>query len=231
MSLADARHRPFIDETMKLVSGALGAQRLVFYGVDRDCNLRDFVTQGVPDSMHQRYLRGMMAFDPLHIRRIAGHAGPLVRWRDATRYAPPEHVERYARFLRSYEGVDSLELMFRDGETIVAGLTVAWTERDAPPDRARFTLAATLQRYIEFSLLGRLASARSTWLEAACAFGLTPREREIAELVCLGHTNAAIATCLGIATSTVKTHLLSIFEKCEADSRAGLVGRLSDFSH
>lgn len=231
MSLADPRNRPFIDETLRLVGGALGVHRLVFYGVDRNRNLRDYVVRGVPDAMHQHYLRRMVAFDPLHIRRIAGHAGPLVRWRDASRYAPTEQVGIYARFLRRYGVVDALELMFRDGASIVAGLTVAWTERDPPQANAAPALAAQLQRYIEFSLTRRLGATRASWSETVRAFGLTPREREVAQLVCRGHTNQAIATCLDIAPSTVKTHLLRIFEKCQADSRAELVARLSDLSH
>jgi DNA-binding CsgD family transcriptional regulator len=228
MSLADARHRPFIDETMQLVRGALGAGQLVFYSVDRDWNLRDFVTQDVPEAMHQSYLRKMVAFDPLHIQRIARHAEPVTRWKDAARGAAPEHVHVFARFLRRYQVVDSLELMFREGATIVAGLNVAWTERDARPTQATVALAGQLQRYIEFTLSSRLASIRSARREAAGAFGLTPREQEVARLVCQGHTNAAVATCLGIQVSTVKTHLLRMFEKCQVDSRAGLVGRLSD---
>lgn len=231
MSLADPRHRPFIDETLRLVSGALGVHRLVFYGVDQERNLRDYVVQGVPRAMHEHYLRRMVAFDPLHIRRVAGHAGPLVRWCEAARYASPEHVGLYARFLRRYGVVDSLELMFRDRASIVAGLTVAWTEQDPRPAATTLKLAAQLQRYIEFALAGRMSAARASWIESARAFGLTAREREVAQLVCHGHTNQAVATCLGIAPSTVKTHLLRIFEKCEVDSRAGLVARLNDLRH
>ena len=230
MSLAIARHRPFIEETFQLVSGALGAQQLVFYAVDRDSNLRDFVTQAVPRDMHERYQRRMFAFDPLHVRRIAGHERPLARWRDAAHYAPAEHVALYTRYLRRYAVVDALELIFRDGPTIVAGLNVAWTEHDRRPTQAKVTLARQLQRYVEFCLNSRLRNARKDWLESARALGLTPRESEIAQLVCQGHTNHAIATCLDIGTSTVKSHLLRIFEKCQVDSRAGLVGRLSDAS-
>lgn len=231
MSLADPRNRPFIDETLRLVSGALGAHRLVFYGVDGQYNLRDYVVQGVPPAMHEQYLRRMVAFDPLHMRRIAGHKGPLVRWREAARYASAEHVRLYGRFLRRYGVVDALELMFREGSSVVAGMTVAWTERDPAPRSAGLRLARQLQRYIEFSLTSRAASARVSWLECARAFGLTTRERDVAELVCRGHTNQAIATCLQIAPSTVKTHLLRMFDKCGVDSRAGLVACLSDLRH
>ena len=228
MSLADPCNRPFIDETLRLVRDALGARWVAFYGVDGDRNLRDFVVQGVPPGFHEDYLERMEAFDPLHIRRIARHAGPLVRWDDAAHYASPEHVSVYARFLLRYGVLDSLELIFRDSSTIVAGLNVAWTERDPAPGATAIQLAAQLQRYIEFSLVERLRAARSAWLDATRAFGLTSREREVVQLVCRGHTNQGVAACLGIAESTVKTHLVRVFQKCSVDSRAGLVACLSD---
>lgn len=228
MFLSEPCKRSFIDETLRLMIDALDAHRVAFYGVDRNSNLRDFVVQGVPHAFHEEYLNRMVEFDPLHIRRVAGHTGPLVRWDEAAHYASPEHVSIYARFLSRYGVVDSLELLFRDRSTIVAGLNVAWTERDPPPSAKVLQLAAQLQRYVEFSLAERLRAARSSWVDAARAYGLTSRECEVAQLVCKGRTNHAVAVCLGIAESTVKTHLVRIFDKCRVDSRAGLVACLTD---
>jgi DNA-binding CsgD family transcriptional regulator len=228
MSLANPRHRPFIDETIRLVGRALGASRLVFYAVDRQQNLHGLALEGVPPECHRRYSGEMFAFDPLHVRRIAEHGVPVARLVDAAHYAPPDHIRLWASFMRAFGAVDALELLFRDGRTILAGLNVTWTERDPPTPATAHALAEQLQRYIQFNLTSRLVSARAARLEATCCFGLTPREREVALLVCEGHTTQAIATCLAIEPSTVKTHLLSIYEKCEVDSRAGLVGRLSD---
>ena len=42
---------------------------------------------------------------------------------------------------------------------------------------------------------------------------LTPREQEVASLVAKGMKNREIAEALGIATGTVKIHLMHIFEK------------------
>jgi len=228
MSLASPRHRPFIDETIRLVSDVMNASRLVFYGVDDRQNLRDFVLEGVPAECHERYVHDAFAFDPLHVRRIAGHGVPVARLTDAARYAPAYDVRLYVTFLRHFSAVDTLELVFRDERTVLAGLNVTWTEHDPPPGTAAPRTAEHLQRYIQHNLVCRLASSRATWLEVARSCGLTSRERDVAQLVCQGHTNQAIATCLGIEASTVKTHLLRIYEKCSVDSRAGLVGRLSD---
>jgi DNA-binding NarL/FixJ family response regulator len=54
---------------------------------------------------------------------------------------------------------------------------------------------------------------------------LTPREREILELLAQGLSNRAIAGALGISEHTVKFHLASIYGKLGASTRTGAVRR------
>lgn len=54
---------------------------------------------------------------------------------------------------------------------------------------------------------------------------LTPRETEILGLVAQGHSNPAIAERLVIGESTVKTHLLHVFEKLNVSDRTRAVTR------
>jgi DNA-binding CsgD family transcriptional regulator len=56
--------------------------------------------------------------------------------------------------------------------------------------------------------------------------GLTPREREVAEAIAGGLTNAAAAQRLGIGSETVKTHLRSIYSRLGVRTRVGLALRL-----
>jgi DNA-binding CsgD family transcriptional regulator len=56
---------------------------------------------------------------------------------------------------------------------------------------------------------------------------LTPRELQIAELVALGRTNAAIGDELWITENSVKQALKRMFRKLEVSSRAEMVARLS----
>jgi len=55
---------------------------------------------------------------------------------------------------------------------------------------------------------------------------LTVREREIALLVCEGHSNAEIARRLSKSVLTIKTQLNSVFRKLGAGSRAKLMAML-----
>ena len=51
---------------------------------------------------------------------------------------------------------------------------------------------------------------------------LSPREREVLELVAEGRTNKAIADILFVSPNTVKTHVASLMTKLQADSRVQL---------
>jgi DNA-binding NarL/FixJ family response regulator len=52
---------------------------------------------------------------------------------------------------------------------------------------------------------------------------LTPRELDVLRLVASGHSNKQIATALAIGESTVKTHLLKVFEKLGVADRTRAV--------
>ena len=52
---------------------------------------------------------------------------------------------------------------------------------------------------------------------------LSPRERQIVELVAQGRSNKEIAGALGISVPTAATHLRRIFSKLKVTSRAAMV--------
>jgi DNA-binding CsgD family transcriptional regulator len=58
---------------------------------------------------------------------------------------------------------------------------------------------------------------------------LTPREKEVTALACLGHTNKQIAQELVIAPSTVKTHLRNTKHKFGVRSKLELRNALADW--
>jgi DNA-binding CsgD family transcriptional regulator len=51
---------------------------------------------------------------------------------------------------------------------------------------------------------------------------LTPRAKEVAALVCLGHTNRQTAAYMSFTSATVKFHLHNVLEKFGLESRSQL---------
>ncbi len=57
-----------------------------------------------------------------------------------------------------------------------------------------------------------------------CSLGLTPREMEVLEILCLYRsTNQDLASRLGLRIQTVKTHMQRIFDKAGVDDRYQLI--------
>lgn len=64
----------------------------------------------------------------------------------------------------------------------------------------------------------------------AALFGLTEAERRIFENVADGLTVQETAEKLGIGVSTVRTHLLRVFEKTDTGRQAELVSLAGEFA-
>ena len=78
-------------------------------------------------------------------------------------------------------------------------------------------LAAGLTQYHSTS------KAWKQWLS------LTPRERDVTALACLGYTNQQIAHRLGISLNTIKTHMRNVLSKFEVRNRVKLRQKLSEW--
>jgi DNA-binding CsgD family transcriptional regulator len=58
------------------------------------------------------------------------------------------------------------------------------------------------------------------------AYGLSPRERDVAQRVMLGHSTAEISAALHISAYTVQDHLKAVFDKVGVRSRGEMVTRI-----
>ena len=74
-------------------------------------------------------------------------------------------------------------------------------------------------------VIGPARPEEVAWLTLA-AYGLSPREEEVVELVVRGFTNRQVSRTLFISEHTVQRHLSNIFEKVGVRSRKNLLKRL-----
>lgn len=107
--------------------------------------------------------------------------------------------------------------------------------RDRAPGAARAQLAAARDGFEQLRALPWLdratAELRATGRHRGApgaVDGLTPQQREIAELAAAGLTNKEIAARLFLSARTVGNHLYQIFPKLGVTSRAALRDALSD---
>lgn len=112
---------------------------------------------------------------------------------------------------------------FSDREGIVAALdagAIGYLLKDAEPDElhAAIRAAARGEAPLAPKAAAVLLSARSERTTAGDV-ELTPRERDVLELVIAGHPNKQIARKLGISEKTVKGHLTNVFQRIGVSDR------------
>jgi two-component system NarL family response regulator len=113
--------------------------------------------------------------------------------------------------LSNYTGADEIHAALRGGAASYLPKTVG-----QPELLKAIRTVAQGRTYVPPEIAARLAE-RMPWDE------LTAREQEVLALVVEGASNARIARELGIAGSTVKNHISSIFEKLGVTQRTEAV--------
>jgi DNA-binding CsgD family transcriptional regulator len=220
----DALIDRFGDETTRMICRALGAEWGTFYRIGRGQQPFGFRVHGIPREFGMAYDRlDMQHVDPLHPFQLLPRKHRF-RTIGAARAENPTRYRDFVSFLRSHGAQDAAEMIFTCQGKAVAGLGILWTGRK-PEHHSMVELGTTLHEYIEFNLgaLWREAMRPDASVDAESAF--TSREEEVIRVVCRGFTNEQIASQLNIAISTVKTHLINIFEKAGVRSRAELISR------
>lgn len=128
---------------------------------------------------------------------------------------------------------------FDDDDLVLDALeagAIGFLLKDTPPDELTNAVRAAAAGRPTFSptVLDRLVHAarahRSPSTDTAEAnrllASLTEREREVANAVAEGLSNAQVSSMLNLSLATVKTHLGHVFDKLEADNRVQVALRM-----
>jgi DNA-binding CsgD family transcriptional regulator len=115
-----------------------------------------------------------------------------------------------------------------DDIDVVLRSLVSWLEKSMCPadeDGNQESLGEQVLLDVEIGDVRLVAVRRGT---PSAISMLSPREREIARMVALGHPNKTIASVLDISSWTVASHLRRVFMKLQVTSRAAMITRLYD---
>jgi DNA-binding NarL/FixJ family response regulator len=118
--------------------------------------------------------------------------------------------------------------MFDDDETVLSAMRAGargYMLKGAQQEEilAAIRSVAAGQVVIGPGIAGRLIGYLSTPPRDTAFPQLTPREREILDLIAQGHSNGGIAGRLGLAAKTVGNHVSAIFAKLRVASRSEVI--------
>jgi DNA-binding CsgD family transcriptional regulator len=191
-------------------------------------------SQGLfPEEHAREYLNGLYLLDPYFIAFKQGLSGCIT-----LREIAPPGFEKSVYFNRYYTAVgvadDLMHLVQLSEQSIYVSLT-------RPTESGRFTEAALARQKAAFPVISaalqgfverlpdpqdgerRMLGARIE--DAFASFGegaLSPREREVVDLLLHGHDTQSAANQLQIARDTVKLHRRHAYEKLRVSSQGEL---------
>ena len=129
----------------------------------------------------------------------------------------------------SAQGTDGYRLLANTREAGIPTIVVSGIANPSDIERAyaKEGIFACLEKqaFNRRAFLRTVEEARAAAQASSEPNGLTPRERQVLELLTRGLTNKEIATELVITTNTVKRHLKAIFLKLEVHTRAAAVAK------
>jgi DNA-binding CsgD family transcriptional regulator len=217
----------FTEDFLAAIRSILPLAGASCYAVDDQGNPIWHRLSGLPLAQLRDYRRRFYMTDPFHPARHDRDRQTVVAADQAYRAIDPRpYLEG---FLRGHGFCDEIELFFRDGSgRIVAGVGLFRDDRLGMFRAADFALLQRMMPLLELTVGERLNQAKPEmrWESSTLVKALTRRERQITALLIRGLSNKEISEQCEVSISTVKAHLVSIFEKTSAASRADLTAKL-----
>ncbi len=209
-----------VDETLHFLASVLKASWAVFYWIDPNQRMVFGESVGTLHRLLDEYRGGKDELDPWLARRMIGQ-GERIGVLSRAPVVNPTTLHQYREFLAEFDVIETVDFLLWDEAGAFAGVGLGKVQSDPPLSIDQPDLAS-IHRYVESSL--RMHSlVRERRIEANLRRrGLTVRELEVVALVREGASNAQIASIMEIGLATVKTYVISIFDKLGVSSRTGL---------
>ena len=224
--------------TIDLLTEQIGLDGAVFSPVDRRLNA--FTTGplvahlGTPRlrlqarALREAYVRAYHAVDPFAPRRWNHTTATVVSVADVGGSAAFSR-SLYGSFLAEHGVGSQVSIYLRREGRIVAMIALARGVGDLEVAPGVLAQLRRVQPFLEhaYAIACDRRPARDPRLELLEEAGLTLREREVAQLVARGATNADIARAMFVSEATVKTHVSRVLAKVGVRTRTELMLRIA----
>jgi DNA-binding CsgD family transcriptional regulator len=209
---------------MDRVGEHFGVQRWGIYLLNEQSRLAEVDVHGVPDVFVERYEEVGRVLDPVMRYVVERHAPAHEEM-----VLPPggwKQCDLYKHCCSRYDHEHIMTGPLVGGGSLIG--TVHFARVSGTPGFVAEDIADLGALCLHLSACFATLRTQPTRVNSPLISRLTPRERQIAELVAQGLTNAEIGVALWITENSVKQALKRIFRKLNVSARAQMVARLQD---
>jgi DNA-binding CsgD family transcriptional regulator len=213
----------FGNRLLSLIAASMPLAGCCFYRVEDGQYVIDHQLFRLSSYWLNSYYHHFWRLDPLHPSKVCNRSVPLLSLTRGSAGESADARDYFEQFLLPQGTTHQTELYFRRGNRIIAGASLLRNDAIGAFTRENF---AFLERLVEFAdgsvgCQDVEASPHDRW-------SLTPRERDIANLMAAAICNKEICRRLDIQLPTVKTHVSRILAKAGVRSRAEFIRKMHD---
>ncbi len=217
----------FQQESLDLIHSLLPLTYSGFYLVDPDMRHRGVVLRNLDPEIEREYAENYRELDPLKPSLFADADVRVACIDDQLPETELLASEYYLKFMQPAGHRHVADMFFRQGDDIIAVLTMLRDEELGPYKEDELQLVRRLQPFLEYALNTVYMPRRYRQREVVQQrYRLTDRELDVLEYIVAGASNKIIARELNLSLATIKTHIQHIFQKVEVPSRTALSAQI-----
>lgn len=212
---------------LNLIHKLVNITASAFYLLNADMRRRGVAVYNTEEEVVEEYHEYFREIDPLNPDKFQETNEQIVCIDEEISFEKLQKTRFYRQFMRPNNFRYTVDMFLRREGEIVAVISMLRDDSMSAFSEGELELLRSLQPFMEYTLnsvyLPKRTAERTSLQKK---YKLTPRELDVVELIIAGSSNKGISNELNLSLSTVKTHLLHIFQKIDVVSRADLLSRI-----
>ncbi len=227
MALIENFPTEFQQESLAAINRFFPVSCSIFALVDPSIRSKGVVLRNLKSEIDRAYQTRYYRYDPTHQEGFKDSQETVVCLDSLLTEEEIFSSVYYREFMRPNQMRYVADMFLRREGEIIAFISLIRDPTMSNYSAAELTLLRNLQPLLEFTLNSIYQPQRADERSIlASRFQLTARELDVIEHIIAGSPNKIIADNMYVSLSTVKTHLLHIFDKTAVTSRTQLLAKI-----